>query len=283
MDGKRKHENRPSASMIEKRKRENRPSASMGGYGLGNEEEQALLMDVCLLAGQLMLISGAETHRVEDTMTRMAAAYTTSPSQSYVTPTAIIFTIDEVDSTQMVRISERTNDLLKVVLVNNLSRKMSAGELTIEEAFVELTSIKNQTPTYSLSLKIGAAAIASGCFLIMFNGIWSDFWPAVVAGGLGYTTYEALHRLLQIKFVAECLSALVIGLAASFSISLGWGHQLDTIIIGSVMPLVPGVLITNAIRDLIAGHLMSGVSKGVEAFLTAFGIGTGIALVLALF
>jgi uncharacterized membrane protein YjjP (DUF1212 family) len=247
-----------------------------------NEEEQALLMDACLLAGQLMLRSGAETHRVEDTMTRMAAAYTTSPSQSFVTPTAIIFTIDDVDSTQMVRISDRTNDLLKVVLVNNLSRKMSAGEFTIEEAYAELIKIKDSTPTYPMKLKVGAAAIATGCFLIMFNGLWIDFWPAVVAGGLGYSTYEALHRLVQLKFVAECLAALIIGLVAVFSVAIGWGHQLDTIIIGSVMPLVPGVLITNAIRDLIAGHLMSGVSKGVEAFLTAFAIGTGIALVLAL-
>jgi len=49
------------------------------------------------------------------------------------------------------------------------------------------------------------------------------------------------------------------------------------------MSLVPGLLITNAIRDLMAGHLVSGISKGAEAFLTAFAIGTGIAMVLAFF
>jgi uncharacterized membrane protein YjjP (DUF1212 family) len=247
------------------------------------EEQALLLMDVCLLAGQMMLMSGAETNRVEDTMTRMAAAFTSSPSQSFVTPTAIIFSIDEADSTQMVRISDRSNDLLKVVLVNNLSRQMSAGKFTIEEAYKALNKIKNETPTYSLKLKIGSAALSSGCFLIMYNGLWADFLPAVVAGGLGFSAFVALHNLVKIKFFAECIAALVIGLAASCCVALGWGHQLDTIIIGSVMPLVPGVLITNAIRDLIAGHLASGLSKGVEAFLTAFAIGTGIAFVLAWF
>lgn len=57
---------------------------------------------------------------------------------------------------------------------------------------------------------------------------------------------------------------------------------MDKIIIGSVMPLVPGLLITNAIRDLIAGHLVSGLAKGVEAILTAMAIGSGVAVVIGL-
>ena len=61
----------------------------------------------------------------------------------------------------------------------------------------------------------------------------------------------------------------------------GYGTDLDQIIIGGVMPLVPGLLITNAVRDLMAGHFTSGMSKGAEAFLTAFAIGSGIALVLS--
>lgn len=64
---------------------------------------------------------------------------------------------------------------------------------------------------------------------------------------------------------------------------LGIGIDLDKIIIGSVMPLVPGLHITNAVRDLMAGHLVAGLSKGAEAFLTAFAIGSGIAIVLSIY
>jgi uncharacterized membrane protein YjjP (DUF1212 family) len=64
-------------------------------------------------------------------------------------------------------------------------------------------------------------------------------------------------------------------------VKIGAGQQVDKIIIGSVMTLVPGLLVTNAVRDLMAGHLVSGLSKGAEALLTAFAIGSGIAVVLS--
>ena len=72
--------------------------------------------------------------------------------------------------------------------------------------------------------------------------------------------------------------SLVVGVAAMLFVQFGLGSQVDKIIIGAVMPLVPGLLITNAARDLIAGHLVSGLSKGADAGLTALAIGTGIAV-----
>ncbi len=78
------------------------------------------------------------------------------------------------------------------------------------------------------------------------------------------------------------MAAFVVALLSLIFIRTGLGKQLDVIIIASVMPLVPGLLITNAIRDLMAGHFVSGLSKGAEAFLTAFAIGAGVAVVLTL-
>ena len=46
------------------------------------------------------------------------------------------------------------------------------------------------------------------------------------------------------------------------------------------MPLVPGILICNAIRDLMVGELIAGMSRGVEVALTSFAIGAGVAIVL---
>jgi uncharacterized membrane protein YjjP (DUF1212 family) len=70
-------------------------------------------------------------------------------------------------------------------------------------------------------------------------------------------------------------------LTALLLVHFDLGYQMDKIIIGSVMPLVPGLLITNAVRDLIAGHFVSALSKGAEAFLTSSSIGTGIAIIFA--
>lgn len=241
------------------------------------------IMEVCLMAGKIMLQSGAETYRVEDTMMRMAAAFGIGESHSYVTPTGIIFSTEgsEPTKTKLIRISERTTDLKKVALVNSISRKITAGEVTLKEAAELLKDLESQNVSFPLYLQVLAAAISSGCFLIMFKGGWFDFLPAIIAGGVGYICFVYFHRLVPIKFFAEFLASFTIGALSFLFIKTGIGNELDKIIIGSVMPLVPGLLITNAVRDLMAGHLVSGLSKGAEAFLTAFAIGSGIAVILS--
>ncbi|TXK70047.1 threonine/serine exporter family protein [Paenibacillus sp. N3.4] len=242
------------------------------------------IAQVCLLAGKIMLESGGETYRVEDTMSRVARAFGVPNSHCFVTPTGIIFSIDGPEqTTRLIRISARSTDLRKVTVVNAISRRISQAELTAAEAYRLLEEIDASSIGYSNGLKIAAAAIASGCFLIMYKGTWSDFLPAVVAGGVGLASLSYVHRFVPIKFFAEFLSALLIGLISLLFVMIGLGHDLDKIIIGSVMPLVPGLLITNAVRDLMAGHFVSGLSKGAEASLTAFAIGAGIALVLAFY
>ncbi|WP_044894033.1 threonine/serine exporter family protein [Bacillus alveayuensis] len=246
-------------------------------------EQTNEIVEVCLLAGKIMLQNGAETYRVEDTMTRIAASFGIQESHSYVTPTGIIFSIDGMGPTKLIRIIERSTDLQKVTIVNSISRKISSGELSLKEAYDMLKEVEAKTLAYPLSLQVAAAALASGCFVIMFQGGWEDFLPAFISGGLGFYCLVYVHRLVKIKFFAEFLASFIIGIMAFLFVVISFGHELDKIVIGSVMPLVPGLLITNAVRDLMAGHLVAGISKGAEAFLTAFAIGSGIAIIFAIY
>jgi uncharacterized membrane protein YjjP (DUF1212 family) len=253
------------------------------GNGMEKLEKIYEIMDVCLLAGKIMLQSGAETYRVEDTMMRMAKAFGITQTHSYVTPTAIMFSAEGArpETTRLVRVSERTTDLKKVAMVNDISRKITSGQMNVNESLKKLKEIELSNLVFPLFLQVIAAAIASGCFVIMFRGNWLDFVPAAIAGGVGYYCVVSFHRLVPVKFFAEFLASVFIGLVSFFFVEVGLGMELNKIIIGAVMPLVPGVLITNAVRDLMAGHLVSGLSKGAEAFLTAFAIGSGIAAVLS--
>ncbi len=230
-----------------------------------------------------MLQSGAETYRVEDTMSRIAASFGFNNSNSYVTPTGIIFQLDRAGSAQLIQIVKRTTDLRKVVAVNGISRQLSSGEISVMEALTMLHQVDIEAHAFSIGFQIMAASIASGCFTIMFQGGWLDFIPGMICGGLGYSAFVYFHRLVKVKFFAELVAAFLIGIVSFILTSAGIGQSLDKIIIGSVMPLVPGLLITNAVRDLMAGHLVSGLSRGAEAFLTAFAIGTGIAVVFTIF
>ncbi|KIL37901.1 membrane protein [Gordoniibacillus kamchatkensis] len=250
-----------------------------------SSQETRDIVEVCLLAGKIILQSGGETYRVEDTMTRIAASYGLTQTHSFVMPTGILFSIDEksAPATRLVRISERSTDLRKVTIVNDLSRRISQGQLSASEALQRLRDLDAANLSYPVWVQAAAAALVSGCFLIMFQGGWPDFAAACAAGGIGYAGSVFLQRLVPIKFFTEFLAALIIGTLAFGLVRIGAGHDLDRIIVGSVMPLVPGLLITNAVRDLMAGHLVSGLSKGAEAFLTAFAIGAGIAFVLSFY
>lgn len=242
-----------------------------------------MVTDVCLMAGKILMESGAETYRVEDTMTRIAATAGFSHTDSFVTPTGIIFSLDGENPTRLVRINNRTTDLEKVARVNDISRKIAENKLSFADAHELLSELKQNNDSFPIWLQIFAASLASGCFLMMFRGHWIDFLPATIVGGLGFASLLMIHHFTNVKFFAEFIASFVIGVFAMIAVQFELGDQLDKIIIGSVMPLVPGLLITNAVRDLMAGHFVSGLSKGAEAFLTAFAIGAGVAIVFSIF
>lgn len=240
------------------------------------------VIDVVLVAGRVLLEAGAETYRVEDTMNRIAHSYGLHDTYSFVSSTAIIFSLNDRTSTRLIRIRERTTDLEKIAIANSLSRKISSQKLNIDEAKSEFSRLQRASLQYSFLTSFFAAAIACGFFLFMFGGVASDCWIAVIAGGAAFLTFSFVQRYIQIKFFSEFVaSAVVISIAAAFT-KMGIATDQNIITISSVMPLVPGILITNAIRDLLAGELLAGISRGVEAALTSFAIGAGVAIVLLL-
>ena len=133
----------------------------------------------------------------------------------------------------------------------------------------------------SLTFKGIAAAIIAISFLYL-QGQFIDVITALLAGSIGYLVVEILDRRLHAQFIPEFVGSLVIGIIAVFGHWLAPSGDLATIIIAAVMPIVPGVLITNAIQDLFGGHMMMFTTKSLEALVTAFGIGAGVGSILIL-
>lgn len=247
------------------------------------EKDLDLLLNTCLLAGKIMTESNAEMYRVEDTMSRIASASGNYRLVSYVTQTGLFIGFDRTSTIRMEQITNRTINLERVVKVNNLSRKYVANELTLEELYSALQEVEKDRRMFPVWLQIISAAIISGTIMILFGGELKDLPITLSIGGVGYIVYLCSLLFFRIKFLAEFLSSLIIGIAAILSVRLGIGLNQDLIIIGCVMPLVPGVQITNAIRDLLAGHYVSGVSRGAEAMMTAAMIGFAIAFIFQIF
>lgn len=244
--------------------------------------QHKLLLKFAMQAGEIMLRSGAETSRVEDTIGRILSVYNLDVVEAFVTPTGIFATIDDeaIEMTTLVkRIRYRSTRLDKVALVNDLSRKFVAGNIALPDAMIQLNKI-DQTPPYPPYISISATGLVSAFFTVVFGGNLRDCVVSLIIGTfLGFMQHYFI-KAKSSRFLIDLIGGCLIGTLALLFTKLIPMTNLDPVIIGSIMPLVPGVAITNAIRDTIEGDLLSGVSRGVEAFFVAVSIATGVGIVL---
>ena len=236
------------------------------------------LFKTAMLAGEIMAQSGAETFRVEDTMTRILKTSALQSVEVYVTTTGIMATLSDQEIepiSEVKRIRNRVNNLNLINEVNQISRDICDDKITIEEAYRKLLQIRDYKiyPGYIIAI---ATIVSTGGFTGLFGGSLTD---CIIAAANGLIII--LINWLLIKKVG---SAFMIDAAKSFCIAFFTmlftlcfkGTSSDIIIIGSIMPLVPGIPITNAIRDTLTGDFMSGTARAVEAFVISVGITIGI-------
>jgi uncharacterized membrane protein YjjP (DUF1212 family) len=239
------------------------------------------IIHVAAEAGKIILENGGETYRVEQTITMICKSYGIPLTESFVTPTGIMVSItnDKNQTISLVRrISTRTVNLRKVSMINNLSREIVSNPLSMEDMRKEIAYINN-IPPYSLKTTTFFAALSSGFFTLLFGGNYKDFFVAFLIGSLINYLSGFLDGLDVNSFLKNMLGGALAATVALVAASLGLVGNMDTIIIGSIMILVPGISITNAIRDTIAGDLVSGVSRSIEALFVAMAIAAGTSVV----
>lgn len=242
--------------------------------------KQTNVINACLLAGKVLIENGSEMTRVIDTMKRIAHNAGIKDPEIFVTVTGIMMSVDSLPNAQVISIAHRTIELEKVRRVNELSRHFAEGVISLSELESKLDKIDNDTPTFPFWLRLLAASILSAVLLIIFTKEYVDAPAGFVAGGVGFAVFWYFNHHFKIQFLSEFIASLVIGIIAVGTVKLHLGVYLDNIIIGGVMPLVPGVPITNAVRDLISGNLISGPARAIEALLSAVAIGAAIVCVL---
>lgn len=243
------------------------------------------ILDVCIKAGYVMLANGAETYRVEDTLYRIAASYGLKNINVFCIPTAVIITVqgqNEHDYTELLRADSGSTDLGKVALVNELSREITRNPLPLETVSKKLDDIQHSAPQFKEWQRVVGISIACACFVFIFGGNWSDFIPAGIAGGVGLTVFEKANNILYVTFFSQIIASFMTGMVIVVFMYVGLGDHMNVMIVSALMGLVPGMAITNSFRDLMAGHLVAGISLAAQALLTAAAIGVGIVLVLAL-
>lgn len=235
-----------------------------------------LVLNTCLKAGKIMMESGSEVYRVEDTMKRIAINAGLDDIQTYVTATGLVVGFPSEQNSQVIQITRQSINLEKVTAVNQGSRQFAEGELSLPDFYLYLNEVDNQTPDFPYLWKIIAAGIVSSTLMIILNGTWYDFIPTFFIGITGFAVHTFVGKKLQMSFLNDFLAAFVIGVLSLLAVKTAFARDVNSLIIGSIMPLVPGLAITNAFRDIMEGHLISGVARGTEALFIAGAIGGGI-------
>ena len=240
------------------------------------------LISLAIETGETMLKSGAETHRVEDTMERILSVDGKRNPEAFVTATGVFASIQSQNNgpvTQFKRISTRSINLEKITLANSLSRNFTDKKITLEEAMLEIKRI-NELKAYPYPLTILSYGIVSGCFSKMLGSTTIDAFVAFIVGILLGVFVHLLNKKNVSQFLVSFVGGVFITALALIFIRIGFGQSYDSVIIGSLMPLVPGVAITNAIRDVMGGDYLSGMARVLEAALVAVAIASGAGIAL---
>ncbi len=246
-------------------------------------EELRDIIDLSLWAGQLLLQHGAESERVEETVHRLGTALGCDWMDILVSPNAIIATTVSGDEfrTKTRRVVGFRVDLTMVSAVNRLSRRVETGELDRLQVRSELRRISDLSPHYNRWAVVLMVGLACAAFSRLFEGDWVVFVVTLIAASSAMFFRQELHRRHFNPLLITIATAFVAGILASTATIFNLTPLSTVALPSSVLLLVPGVPLINAAEDIIKGHLVTGIVRGINGLLISLGIALGLLLAMS--
>ena len=231
--------------------------------------------------GEQILKNGGEIHRVEDTIERICKAYDAQEVEVFSITTLIVASLRMPDgdySHQIRKIDKTKNNLARVEKMNEISRKLCNKTLEISELSEKIDSIEKEK-TYPVILYYIAAMLGAGSFTLLFKGDIMDALCASIAGLLITFADRHIPKFVN-PLIATVINSAIGGLSVIALVKLGLGHNMDLIMIGTVMLLIPGLALGNSVRDLMSGDTISGAMRLIQSLLVALMIAAGYAVAI---
>lgn len=245
--------------------------------------EAKQVLEIALTAGQMLLSNGAEAYRVEETIERICNVYKLE-CECITTDKGVFVSVlgeNEEKVTSLKKIRTKRVDLYRIELVNSFSRSIQNEPLSYEEAKKILNDIDN-APYFSFPVRLFAASMTSFVYALFFNGtIYDSIVSALISAGI-YFMLEKVSHVGLFQFFEFFFSGFIIGGVSLIAQRLFPVINEGNVITGAIMILIPGVVLTHGIKDIIYNDFMSGIAKFGESMLviTAIGVGIGTALSL---
>lgn len=236
---------------------------------------QAEILEIARRAGEILLRSGAETYRVEETIVRICRGYGLS-CEAFVLPTGIFMSVEGPEGilSSVKRIGSRQVHLSRIADINALSREIEQGALEAGEALLRLNAIARPVRQNVLRNLVLFAANA-GIYTVLFGGSTLDGLLAVLVGALLSLVPLLFPKRESYPFLEVFASGLTAGLCSTLLKLTVGGIESWIVLTGSLISLLPGVAIVNGIRDLLNGDNVSGMTRLGEAMLSVFILASG--------
>ncbi len=238
------------------------------------------LLDLATNLGYELSMSGAETFRVEESVSRVLAAYGVQ-ADVFAIPNYLmvsILTEDGTPITRMRRIGTHGNDLDAVEKFSGLSRAYCNRTPEPHEGIRWLDVVRSKLVKYSTPMEYVGDFLGSAGFALLFGGSWMDSICSGICGILVGFIGNLLQKHRANPFFRTIATSFFMALLAYGFGAIGLAPNPDAVTIGALMILVPGLLFTNAMRDIIYGDTNSGINRIVHVFLTAIAIALGTAV-----
>ena len=238
-------------------------------------------LHVFLDMGDALLNSGAEIFRVEDTLNRMGYACGATHMNVFVITSSIVITMEfpgDGARTQTRRIHEcGGNDFTKLEQLNDLSRRFCSHPVSAAELRNEFEKINANRP--KPLWKLLGNVLAASSFALFYGGTI----PAGIAAILIWSLQKYLRPVCMNEVTFQFAASFLTGCAiCGFTLLCPFLHM-DKIMIGDIMLLIPGLMSTNAIRDVLIGDTLSGIIRLIAALLLAAALALGFMGAIILF
>ena len=210
--------------------------------------------------------------------------------EPWVNPTGMILAFSdparppgESDTTRVVRSGLGNTDLYKLCEVDRIAEDVMGGRMQIGDGLRALRALQRPPSWRGKTMQLLGFGMASAAVAGLLRLPWLDIATAGLIGLLIGLLDIVAQRRPRLSEASDALAGLVAGAVAVAVASLVAPLNLNTVIIASLIVLLPGMALTNAVNELTSAHLVSGTARFAGALTTILKltIGTAIALSVA--
>ncbi|KAA8920836.1 threonine/serine exporter family protein [Xanthomonas sacchari] len=191
--------------------------------------------------------------------------------------------IGSSDITRVVRLAPGDNDLHKLSVADRIADDVASGRMSVAQGHTALRQLDQPPGRRWMAMQVLGFGLAAAGVAGLWRLPWLDIATASAIGLLIGVLTQLTDKRPATKEANDALAALLAGFVATLVASFVAPLNLNTVIIASLVVLLPGMALTNAVNELTSQHWVSGTARfaGAVTTIVKLTVGAVIAVTLA--